>query len=320
MAISAADSSGNSGTSQNRWTGQCQHVEQPVGCAHAVTTGRRSKAGGKGSRWPANQSDERSASGTSGAGWPVAWGASRVASRSPARRDRWLPVCGCFGGENDPVLADQFLQGGLSLVDRTDDFQRLFDDHQQSHRFMDLDHLQRQAGSQVGTGPLHDSEQAGQVVHDFAATAIAFVIDGRKVIFQVDSGADRTSRQQGRFEYVPIGIRQRIVGNQEHPSIEKRPAAHRAAADESRRNGGMPEFGPRLARCPGAGLPDVPAPVVARGRAAPMRNDGSARRHGDAPLPDSHGAVRQKPHDDWLAIARGRTRRSSRHRCCARRR
>jgi hypothetical protein len=70
-----------------------------------------------------------------------------------------------LGGENDPAVADQFLQGWLSLVDRADDFQGLFDDHQQPHRLMDLDHLQRQAGAQVGTGALHHAEQPGQVVH-----------------------------------------------------------------------------------------------------------------------------------------------------------
>jgi hypothetical protein len=87
----------------------------------------------------------------------------------------------------------------------------------------------------------------------FAATAIALVVDGRKVIFQVDSRADRARRQQGRFEYVPVGIRQRIVGDQENASIEKRSAAHRTASHERRGDGRMPEFGP--------GLADVVPPV-----------------------------------------------------------
>ena len=35
-----------------------------------------------------------------------------------------------------------------------------------AHRLVDLDHLLRQAGAQVGRGAFHDTEEAGEVVRD----------------------------------------------------------------------------------------------------------------------------------------------------------
>ena len=47
------------------------------------------------------------------------------------------------------------------------------------------------AGRQGGSGALHHAEQPGQVVRYLAAAAVAFVIDCRKGVLDVDSGAHR---------------------------------------------------------------------------------------------------------------------------------
>jgi hypothetical protein len=118
---------------------------------------------------------------------------------------------------------------------------------------MHLDHLQRQAGAQVGTGALHHAEQPGQVVHHLAATAVALVVDRRKVVLEIDAGADRTRPPAASLQARGRRHRQRIVGDQENAAIEERSAAHRTAADERRGDGRVPEFG--------AGLRDVVPPV-----------------------------------------------------------
>jgi hypothetical protein len=77
-----------------------------------------------------------------------------------------------LGGENDPAVADQLLQRRLSLIDGGERSRVLCSTiDQQAHRLVDFDHLQRQAGAQVGTGALHHAEQAGQVVHDLGTAA-----------------------------------------------------------------------------------------------------------------------------------------------------
>jgi hypothetical protein len=169
-------------------------------------TGRRSKAGGKSSRRPANQSAERSTSGRAGIGWP--FGASSFQGCQPvAGSKRWMaPRLRVLGGEDDPAVADQFLQGWLPLVDRADDFQ------------VCSTITSSRIGSCTSTicsgRPVRRSELApcitpnrpARLCVDLAATAVAFVVDRRKVVLEIDSGTDRTGRQQRRFKHAAIGV------------------------------------------------------------------------------------------------------------------
>jgi hypothetical protein len=122
--IAAAASKGNSGTSQ-------------TSCVVAASAGNRASSqsirhspGGAARPATGDRGDRR----TSRPNAPP-----RAGPRLPGAVVPGLPAAGrieevdraalrVLGGQDDPPIADQFLQGGLPLVDRADDFQVLFDD------------------------------------------------------------------------------------------------------------------------------------------------------------------------------------------------
>ncbi len=169
----------------------------------------------------------------------------------------------------------------MPLIDGADDLARLLDDHQQAHRFVDLDHLQRQAGPQIRTAALHDAEQPGEIVHHLAAAAVAFVVDRREVVLEVDAGADRRGGEQRRLEDAAVAVGQRIIGNQEGAAIEKPAAAHAAATDESGRDRRVTELRASLRQVVAA-VREV-LPRLLRRRAGGRRGEAAAALDGVQP-------------------------------------
>ena len=123
---------------------------------------------------------------------------------------------------------------------------------------MDLDHLPGQTGTQVTARALHDTQQAGDIVGDLGTATILFVVDRRKVIFQVDTRAHRPHRQQNPFQHLTGRVLVRVIGDQEHAAIEKGALTDRTAADNRRCVGRVAQLRPRLAEITGA-PGDVPA-------------------------------------------------------------
>jgi hypothetical protein len=90
------------------------------------------------------------------------------------------------------------------------------------------------AGRQGGSGALHHAEQPGQVVRYLAAAAVAFVIDCRKGVLDVDSGAHRFRGQYLQLK-ATAGVRCPLDCSETHNSDSKTQEADTLDRVSSRR-------------------------------------------------------------------------------------
>ena len=125
-------------------------------------------------------------------------------------------------------------------------FRRGLDHEENAHRLVDLDHLPRQSGSQVAGVAIHHADQAGHIVREFRAAAVAVVVDEGEVVLETDARADGNNRGQQRGKALVVGILVGVVGSQKRPPIEEQSARQAAPPDDADRIGAMPILGPRL--------------------------------------------------------------------------
>ena len=58
-------------------------------------------------------------------------------------------------------------------------------------------------------------------MHDLGATTVFFIVDRGEIIFQIDTGTDRTCIQQDILNNFAFGIRRWIIGNQKSTAIKE---------------------------------------------------------------------------------------------------
>ena len=80
--------------------------------------------------------------------------------------------------------------------------------------------------------PVHDTDQAGDVVRQFCAAAEDLVIDGGEIVLEADAGADRANGSQDAFYDRIVRVDGRIVADEEGATVEMQTAREAAPADD----------------------------------------------------------------------------------------
>ena len=150
------------------------------------------------------------------------------------------------GDELHPAIHDEPFHGGHAVERSLDLRDRSLDHDQQPHRLVDLHGLPGQAGSQIAGMAVHHADQAGDVVRQFRAAAIAPRVDARKHVGEIDPGADRSDRRQCAGENLGARIRFRIIGDKKCAAVEEQPAGAGPPADDADGVGRMAVFRPHL--------------------------------------------------------------------------
>ena len=101
--------------------------------------------------------------------------------------------------EVQPHVVEEFLEIAMSLYDRADDGRTSLHDECQSHRLMDPDHLQWEAGPKIALRAVHDADESGYIMRHFGPAAIPHIIDTRKIVLEPNSGCDWSDRCQNTF-------------------------------------------------------------------------------------------------------------------------
>ena len=152
-------------------------------------------------------------------------------------------------GEQDPAVAAHPADPLVPVHDPEHRLGGRLDEEDGPDRLVDLDHLPGQAGPQVARRAVHHPEHRRQVVRQLRAGPVAVVVDPRKVVFEVDPGADREDGaedpRQDRVLGVVLG---RVVRREERPAVEEQAAGPLPPPHNRDGVRGLAEFGPSLSQ------------------------------------------------------------------------
>ncbi len=149
--------------------------------------------------------------------------------------------------EPDPAAERELRHLGLACGDGEQRLRARFDEAQEPHRLVDLDHLRGQSRAQIARGALHHAEQRGHVVRQLRAGAEALWIDAREVVLEVDARTHGHHGAKDAPEQHELVVVRGVVGDEEGPPVEEEPTRERAPPDDRHRVRRVPELGPGLA-------------------------------------------------------------------------
>lgn len=105
---------------------------------------------------------------------------------------------GVHRGNANPAIDDEFLDRGVSDDNLFESFGGGFDNKEDADGLMEFHHLQREAGAEIAGLAVHDTDEAGDVMREFGAAAVAFVVDEGEIVFEADAAADGDDGTQER--------------------------------------------------------------------------------------------------------------------------
>ncbi len=111
---------------------------------------------------------------------------------------------------------------------------------------MDLDHLPRQARSQIAGVAVHYANQARHVVRQLRAATVAVVVDEREVVFETDARTNRNYTGQQCRQLSVIGVLAGVVGRQKCAAVQKEAPSQAAPPHNANGVGAMSVLRPRL--------------------------------------------------------------------------
>ena len=113
---------------------------------------------------------------------------------------------GIDDGELNPVVRDKSFHGDALFENVEHGLRCRLDDHEQPDRLMDLDHLPRQARTQIARRAVHHAHQGRDVVRQFRSAAVTGRIRVGKKVFQIDAGADGDHGMQNPCQEPMLGV------------------------------------------------------------------------------------------------------------------